>query len=191
MSNHKKGNLDKYSPVIKEDKIEIIDRNSKTISTGMSKGDILFKVAEAFPDVVESVSGAYKMRQQTLLEREKTKGLEIETKHKMAELQSTTAQILSENDKQIQVLRNEDSKHERETNLERENVITEREMKLKELDHKDNLEMKKQDREGEKLKNKTSTIKLWQDAIRSKMEKGEDYSFESKMLMETVQNLDR
>ncbi|OPA28166.1 hypothetical protein BHL47_19775 [Bacillus cereus] len=191
MSNHKKGNLDKHSSVIKVDEMEVIDRNSKAVGAGVSTGDIVSKVVEVAPVVVESISGAYKMRQQTLLEREKTKGLEIENKHKIAELQSTTAQILSENDKQVQALRNEDSKHERETNLERENVITEREMKLKELDHKGNLEMKNLEEESEKRKSKTSTIELWQDAIRLKMEKGEDYSFESKMLMETIQKLDR
>ncbi|HDR4425396.1 hypothetical protein IQ781_06195 [Bacillus sp. N447-1] len=191
MSNHKKGNLDKHSSVIKVDDMEIIDINSKAVGAGMSTGDIVSKVVEVAPAVVESISGAYNMRQQTLQEREKTKGLEIETKHKIAELQSTTAQILSENDKQIQALRNEDSKHERETNLERENVITEREMKLKELDHKGNLEMKNLEEESEKRKSKTSTIELWQDAFRLKMEKGEDYSFESKMLMEAIQKLDR
>lgn len=190
MGNQKKGNLDQYMPVVQEDKIEIIDRDSKTPAVGMSKGDIVFKAIEAAPAVAESISGAYKMRQQTLIEREKTKGLEYEANKKITELQSTTAQVLSGNEKQIQVLRNEDSKHERETNLEIENAITEREVKLKELDHEHSLEMKKLDMESERLEWKTSTIEILQKAIQLKIEKGEDYSTESQLLLEAIQKLD-
>jgi hypothetical protein len=191
MANHKKGNLGQFMPVIQEDQIEIIDRDAKTPVAGVGKGDIIFKTIEAAPAVVESVSGAYKMRQQTLIEREKTKGLEYEANKKITELKSTTAQILSENEKQIQALRNEDSKHERETGLERENAITEREVKLKELDHQHHLEMKKLEMDGERLEWKTTTVEILQKAIQLKIEKGEDYSTESQLLLEAIKKLDQ
>lgn len=190
MANHKKGNLGQFVPVNQEDKIEILDRDVKTPAVSAGKVDLALKTIEAAPAIVESISDAYKMRQQTLIEREKTKGLEFEANRKITELNNTTAQVLSENEKQIQVLKNEDFKHERETSLKRENAITEREVKLKELNNDHSVEMKKLEMERQKLESKTTTIEILQKAIKMKVEKGEDCSAETQMLLETIEKLE-
>lgn len=190
MSENKLGNLSKLSNSKRgqEVEVEIIDPKSKT--TSVNKGDIALKVIEVIPNVIGDISSAYQSRQATLQLREETEKARVHASERIVELKSNTEQIVSENNKEIQKLKNEDSRHERESNLLRDQYITESELKLKGMDNEHLSQMKKLELEGHKLNTMVSHIEFLQKTIQSKIEKGEDYSLESKMLAEAIHLLD-
>lgn len=188
MKKGKLGNLKELSETKKVYTGEVIDPKSKAPS-GVSKGDVILKAAESIPVVIEQVSSAYQSRQQTLQQKEITEQQRVAAMQKIEEFKNSTAQVLSENEKEIQKLKNEDSKSERETKLLINEQNMQRELELKRLETQHGETMKRLDLEGQKLDIHSSSITLLQKMIEVKVAKGEDYSAEQALLAEALQKV--
>lgn len=188
MKKNKLGNLSELSESTEVYKGEVINPISK-IGPSVNKGDVVLKAIESLPTVVGHFSGAFQSVQITKQQIELTKQVEAKTEENIAKLQNATTQLLSENEKEMQKMKNEDSKEEREINLLREQQKGQRELEFQKLEAEHQKEIKKLDLEGQKLNIHSSTIEFLQKIIESKISKGEDYSLEQTQLIEAIQKI--